>query len=161
MRHLPFAHKADVALNERTSTALCISCHAEQKKDLFKTSTHPLLSGQMNCVSCHNPHGSQPGDEAMTKKGGTNETCYACHPGKRGPFLHGHQPVTEDCGTCHNPHGTNRGSMLRMSDPMLCKSCHASSHHSPVDQSNAATGCLKCHPQVHGSNQLNGRKLAN
>ena len=93
-------HKADVALNDRTSTALCISCHAEQKADLFKTTAHPLLSGQMNCVSCHNPHGSQPGDEAMTTKGNTNDTCYSCHPGKRGPFLHGHQPVTEDCGNC-------------------------------------------------------------
>lgn len=154
-------HKADVALNDRTSTALCISCHAEQKADLFKTTAHPLLSGQMNCVSCHNPHGSQPGDEAMTTKGNTNDTCYSCHPGKRGPFLHGHQPVTEDCGNCHNPHGTNKGAMLKMSDPMLCKSCHAASHHSPTDTVNAARGCLNCHPQVHGSNHIDGRKFEN
>lgn len=51
--------------------------------------------------------------------------------------------------------------MLKMSDPMLCKSCHAASHHSPTDTVNAARGCLNCHPQVHGSNHIDGRKFEN
>ncbi len=151
------SHKADIALNPKTSTALCLSCHPDQKANLFKTSTHPLLSGQMNCVSCHNPHGTSAGSEALLKGKDKNDTCYTCHPGKRGPFVHPHEAVTEDCGNCHNPHGTNRISMLKANDPMLCTTCHANSHHNTeVDTRN---GCLTCHPRIHGSNAVGGARF--
>lgn len=148
------SHKADIALNPKTSTALCISCHTDQKANLFKTSTHPLLSGQMSCVSCHNPHGAGAGSEKLLKTTNKNDTCFTCHPGKRGPFAHAHEAVTEDCGNCHNPHGTNRTAMLKQNDPMLCLSCHATGHHNAATNEKALTraGCLTCHPRVHGSN---------
>ncbi len=158
-------HKSDIALNPKTSTALCISCHSDQKANLFKTSSHPLLSGQMNCVSCHNPHGSAPGTEALLKGTSKNETCYTCHPGKRGPFVHAHEAVTEDCANCHNPHGTNRTSMLKANDPMLCMSCHTNAHHNPTlgvasEDKYGRTGCLTCHPRIHGSNAVSGGRFA-
>lgn len=150
-------HKADIALNPKTNTALCLSCHKDQKANLFKSSTHPILSGQMNCVSCHNPHGTKAGGEALLNKDTVNDTCFTCHPGKRGPFVHPHQPVTEDCGNCHNPHGSNKGAMLTMRTPALCISCHAGAHHN--DAATNRTSCLTCHNQVHGSNNANGKGL--
>lgn len=146
------SHKADVALNPKTSTALCLSCHTDQKSNLFKTSTHPLLDGQMNCVSCHNPHGTKTGGEFLMKRETVNDTCYGCHPGKRGPFIYPHQPVTENCGECHNPHGSNKGSMLKMRGDMLCQSCHDRSH-------GGGAPCQSCHTQVHGSNSPAGKAL--
>ncbi len=150
------SHKADIATNTKTSTALCISCHASQKADMFKVSSHPLLSGQMNCVSCHNPHGTKAGGNALLKKDNTNDTCYTCHPGKRGPFLHAHQPVTEDCSNCHNPHGSNKISMLKMRDEALCRSCHNDHHNLSTGQN---TGCTTCHNKIHGSNNVGGKAL--
>ncbi|MFU0842404.1 MAG: MULTIHEME-CYTC domain-containing protein [Burkholderia sp.] len=151
------AHKADVALNSKTSTALCISCHTQQKADMFKVSSHPILSGQMNCVSCHNPHGTKAGGTALLKKDTVNDTCFTCHPGKRGPFIHSHQPVSEDCSICHNPHGSNKISMLKMRDDQLCRSCH-NDHHDFM-QGSQRTGCTTCHNKVHGSNTVGGKAL--
>lgn len=143
-------HKPDVATRKETSTALCLSCHAEKKADLFKHSGHPLLDGQMNCVSCHNPHGDKPAGEGLLKEGTVNETCFACHPGKRGPFLFNHEPVTEDCTLCHAPHGSNKSPMLNLRDPQLCQSCHPASHHDMAEKKRQ--GCTSCHGRIHGSN---------
>ena len=151
-------HGHDVALNDKTSTALCLSCHADQKANLFKHSGHPILSGQMNCVSCHNPHGDKPAGEGLLKKGTVNETCYGCHPDKRGPFLFNHEPVTEDCTSCHTPHGSNKSSMLKAREPQLCLSCHANAHHALGKEKMG--GCTRCHSAVHGSHSINGKGLA-
>ncbi len=160
-------HKADVALNPKTKTALCISCHKEKKSDLHKHFNHPLKDGQMSCTSCHAPHGNSTG-EALLKKGEINKTCYSCHPGKRGPFLHTHPPVTENCLSCHAPHGSNKRPMLNAREPYLCQSCHPASsmmyHGGYVkggrDADHTSTrmqnGCLACHPAIHGSNHPGG-----
>lgn len=161
-------HDADIALDPKTSTALCVSCHSEQKSGLFKSSSHPLLSGQMNCVSCHNPHGTAPGNEKLLKGESVNDTCYTCHPGKRGPFVHPHEAVTENCANCHDVHGTNRMAMLKMEDPMLCTSCHSTAPHDNPSLNNAnpvtskayvRTGCIACHKRIHGSNSVQGQYL--
>lgn len=129
---------------------------------------HPIPEGKMGCSDCHNPHGSI-GPKLM-KRDSVNETCYTCHMEKRGPFVHEHEPVSEDCSICHNPHGTTAESMLKMRPPFLCQSCHTP--HSPVQPSltgqtspspnslgwwNGAAitqgrGCVNCHTQIHGSN---------
>jgi predicted CXXCH cytochrome family protein len=84
---------------------------------------------------------------------------------KRGPFLHNHQPVTEDCTICHQPHGTTIANLLKSRPPFLCQDCHASSGH-PVQFAGPPTGrttsssqlgtvgrgCLNCHTNIHGSN---------
>jgi DmsE family decaheme c-type cytochrome len=96
------------------------------------------------------------------------ETCYQCHLEKRGPFVHNHQPVTEDCTICHQPHGTTIFSLLKSRPPFLCQDCHATTitgGHSMQfagprtargggtgNLGTTARGCLNCHTNIHGSN---------
>jgi len=154
--------------DKRTQPEICFTCHKEQRAQIDRPSHHPIPEGKMSCSDCHNPHGSI-GPKLM-KRDSVNETCYSCHMEKRGPFVHDHQPVSEDCSICHNPHGTTAESMLKTRAPFLCQSCHTP--HSPVQPSltgqttpslnslgwwNGAAitqgrGCLNCHNQIHGSN---------
>ena len=76
----------------------------------------------MSCSDCHNAHGSA--GPKLAKRDSTNATCYTCHAEKRGPFVHQHEPVTEDCANCHNPHGSTVASLLKARPPMLCQQCH-------------------------------------
>ena len=112
----------DKALNRTTQADLCITCHKEQRTQMAKPSHHPVPEGKMSCSDCHNVHGSA--GPKLAKRDSTNDTCYTCHAEKRGPFVHAHEPVTEDCATCHNPHGSTVPAMLKARPPMLCQQCH-------------------------------------
>lgn len=157
----------DKVLNRRTQAEVCYTCHKQQRMEMSKLSHHPIPEGKMSCTDCHNPHGSA-GQKALLKDG-TNATCFTCHPEKRGPFLHNHQPVSDDCGNCHNPHGTSAENLLKSRMPFLCQQCHGSTAHPgnvPGVRSNMpnavstnigpglgqATGCVNCHTNIHGSN---------
>lgn len=161
-------HKVHVATDavrgKRTQAEVCFTCHKTQRVKLEKPSHHPVAEGKMACSDCHNPHGST--GPSLMKRASVNETCYTCHMEKRGPFVHSHQPVTENCATCHEPHGTVADSMLKARAPFLCHTCHTP--HSPIQPSvtdkgsvtgwwNGADiaqgrGCVNCHTQIHGSN---------
>jgi DmsE family decaheme c-type cytochrome len=147
---------------KQTQAEVCFSCHKEQRIQISKPSHHPITEGKMSCSSCHNVHGDNP---KMLVKASTNETCYTCHMEKRGPFVHNHQPVTEDCGICHQPHGTTTSSLLRARIPFLCQDCHSHDSHpgqaaglpnSPTSSTRllgtVARGCLNCHTNIHGGN---------
>lgn len=153
----------DKARDKRTQTEICFTCHKEQRAQLNRPSHHPVLEGKMACSDCHNPHGSA--GPKQLKKDSINETCYMCHTEKRGPFIHNHQPVTEDCSICHNAHGTTAESLLKQRQPLLCQNCHSSDSHRTqlMQQLNArststsalgamARGCANCHTNVHGGN---------
>lgn len=112
----------DRALARTTQVDLCITCHKEQRTQMAKPSHHPIPEGKMSCTDCHNVHGSA--GPKLAKRDSTNDTCYTCHAEKRGPFVHSHEPVTEDCATCHNPHGSTVAAMLKSRPPMLCQQCH-------------------------------------
>jgi DmsE family decaheme c-type cytochrome len=112
----------DKVLTKTTQTDTCISCHKEQRAQLAKPSHHPVPEGKMGCSDCHNVHGSA--GPKLARRDSVNATCYTCHAEKRGPFVHSHEPVSEDCATCHNPHGSNVASMLKSRPPMLCQQCH-------------------------------------
>ena len=109
----------------------------------------------MDCVTCHNPHGSVT--EKLLKANSVNENCYSCHAEKRGPFLWEHPPVTESCSNCHEPHGTNHEKLLKVAKPRLCQQCHVETRH-PTRAQDPRTrfffnrSCTNCHSQVHGSN---------
>jgi DmsE family decaheme c-type cytochrome len=161
----------DKVSDKRTQPVVCFTCHKEQRTQISRPSHHPILEGKMACSDCHNPHGSV-GPKLM-KRDSVNDTCYICHAEKRGPFVHNHQPVSEDCSNCHNPHGTTVESMLKMRTPFLCHTCHTP-HGGNVPALAGATipglsptptsggksninytqglGCLNCHTQIHGSN---------
>jgi DmsE family decaheme c-type cytochrome len=104
-------------------------------------------------------------------KDSVNATCYSCHMEKRGPFVHNHQPVSDDCSNCHVPHGSTADSLLKARPPLVCYQCH-SGHGTPgiagvapgsktattnsLGKANTnieqARGCLNCHTEIHGSN---------
>jgi predicted CXXCH cytochrome family protein len=98
---------------------------------------------------------------------------------KRGPFVHNHEPVSENCALCHNPHGTTAENMLKARPPFLCHQCHTP-HGGQIGQVIGqgqetriggqapllsattsgksglnyfmARGCTNCHTEVHGTN---------
>lgn len=168
----------DKVRDKRTQPEVCFSCHKEQRTQVNKPSHHPIIEGKMSCSDCHNPHGSV-GPKLM-KRDSVVETCYSCHMEKRGPFVHNHEPVSEDCSNCHNPHGTVTESLLKARPPFLCHQCHTphganipsltgrtignntpgnttvagastSAGKSPINITQGR-GCLNCHTQVHGTN---------
>jgi len=154
-----------------TQTELCFGCHKEQRAQMHRPSHHPVPEGLMSCSDCHNPHGSAGTKQLQSDS--VNETCFQCHVEKRGPFVHNHQPVTEDCSICHNPHGTTIAKMLNSRPPFLCQECH--SHESHPSQAAAlpngratstrqlgsvGRGCLNCHVNIHGGNSTENSPTA-
>ncbi|MBE0549667.1 MAG: DmsE family decaheme c-type cytochrome [Rubrivivax sp.] len=154
-----------------TEPGVCYTCHAKQRADFQKTSSHPVRTGSMACSDCHNAHGSS--SPAMLVKATVNQTCFSCHADKRGPVLWEHAPVAEDCSLCHTAHGSVRTALLTKSPPLLCQQCHSPAGHPSVARSGAslpggggggsiflvAGSCSNCHTQVHGSNHPSGSKL--
>jgi DmsE family decaheme c-type cytochrome len=167
-------HKLHTAQDEvrdkLTQPEVCFACHKEQRVQINKPFRHPILEGKVACSDCHNVHGSNP---KQMIRSSVVETCYQCHLEKRGPFIHNHQPVTEDCTICHQPHGTTIFSLLKSRPPFLCQDCHASSGH-PVqfagprtsrgggtgNLGTTARGCLNCHTNIHGSNSTQNSPTA-
>ncbi len=162
----------DKVLSKTTEFEVCFTCHKEQRAQVSRPSHHPVLEGKVACSDCHNTHGSV--GPKLVKRDSVVETCYQCHAEKRGPFVHNHEPVSEDCGNCHNPHGTVVESMLKVRAPFLCHTCHTP-HGGFIPQlvgsqvtglkpttpnglgkgtTNVTQGraCLNCHTEVHGSN---------
>lgn len=161
----------DKVMGKMTQTETCFSCHKEQRAQVNKPSHHPVIEGKMTCSSCHNVHGDNP---KQLVKASTNETCYTCHMEKRGPFVHNHQPVSEDCGICHQPHGTTTAGMLKARAPFLCQECHNQDGHPgqtfglPTSVAGSSTstvgtvgrGCLNCHTNIHGGNSTENKATA-
>ncbi|MGZ5177393.1 MAG: DmsE family decaheme c-type cytochrome [Burkholderiales bacterium] len=168
-------HSPDRVLTKITQPEVCFTCHKQQRAEINRTFRHPILEGKVACSDCHNAHGSI--GRALMKRDSVTDTCFQCHAEKRGPFVHQHEPVTEDCSICHNPHGTVADSMLKLRPPFLCHQCHTP-HGGNIAQLRGQNqtnprygpllspstggksginytqgrGCLNCHTQIHGSN---------
>ena len=112
----------DKVLAKVTQPEVCFACHKEQRALHQRPSRHPIPEGKMACSDCHNAHGSA--GPKLAKRDSTNATCYGCHAEKRGPFVHAHEPVTDDCMNCHNPHGSTVANLLKARAPILCQQCH-------------------------------------
>lgn len=156
----------DRVLAKASQPKVCFTCHAAQRAQFHLFSSHPIGEGKVACTDCHNPHGSFGPKLLVT--GTVNETCYQCHPEKRGPFLWEHAPVREDCVNCHAPHGSTQPGLLKVRTPWLCQQCHMEAFHPSTLYSGTGVpprgvadrllmkGCLNCHSQVHGSNHPSG-----
>jgi DmsE family decaheme c-type cytochrome len=149
----------DKTRDKLTQSETCFTCHKEQRVQINRPSRHPIREGMVACSDCHNPHGSV--GPSMVLRDNVNDTCYACHMEKRGPFVRTHQPVQENCAICHNPHGTTAPNLLRQRSPFLCQQCHEPTSHRGSIGSRTATstsantlarGCLNCHTNIHGTN---------
>ncbi len=159
--------KTEASLLKMPSEAdTCFQCHTDIRKAQFQRSTHLFRNEnrehQIECSSCHEPHGSI--GEKMMRTPSVNETCYQCHAEKRGPFLFEHSPVRESCASCHRAHGSNNVALLNARTPMLCQQCHIQGRHQTVAGQPNSTfafnrGCLNCHSQVHGTNHPSGINL--
>jgi DmsE family decaheme c-type cytochrome len=161
--HSPKSSRAQLKTASVIET--CASCHKTEVAKLQRSGHMPVREGKMDCVTCHNPHGST--NVRMLRIGNwINETCVSCHTEKRGPFLWDHAPVREACNTCHDPHGSNNERMLVAKLPMLCQRCHIGTRHPSTiyDAAQLAArsnrligrGCVNCHAQIHGSNSPAG-----
>ena len=149
----------DKVRDKRTQTEVCFTCHKEQRAQVRRPSRHPILEGKVVCSDCHNPHGTA--GEKQLVRDNVNDTCYACHMEKRGPFVRTHQPVQENCAICHNPHGSTLPNLLKVRPPYLCQECHEPTSHrgnigsltgTSTSANLAARGCLNCHTNIHGTN---------
>ena len=160
----------DKVRDKMTQADVCFTCHKEQRAQINRPSHHPIKEGKVSCSSCHNPHGDNPKHLVKTS---VNETCFTCHMEKRGPFVHNHQPVTEDCTICHNPHGTTIANLLKARPPFLCQECHSHSSHPsqasglPAGRTTTTSqlgsvgrGCLNCHTNIHGGNSTQNSATA-
>jgi DmsE family decaheme c-type cytochrome len=167
-------HSVHSALSEKaqlktvTAGQTCEGCHKTEAMKVKRSGHMPVREGKMDCVTCHNPHGSS--NVRLLKVGNSlNETCASCHTEKRGPFLWEHSAGRENCASCHDPHGSNNDRMLVAKEPMLCQRCHVSSRHPATiydgtqiaAASNRVVGrsCVNCHSQIHGTNHPAGDKF--
>jgi DmsE family decaheme c-type cytochrome len=147
---------------KRTQMEVCFDCHPMRKAQLLRSSHMPVREGLMTCASCHNVHGSP--NPKLLIAATVNDTCYKCHPERRGPFLWEHPPVMENCLNCHEAHGSSRAQLLRINPPRLCQECHTSTGHPGTPQLATSRyvfnrGCTNCHSQIHGSNSPSGSRF--
>lgn len=161
------------ALKTATISETCAECHRDKvtktrRSAHMPVSNDPQRPSQMECTSCHNPHGST--NIKMLKAGtSVNDSCTSCHPEKRGPYLWEHATVADSCTNCHDPHGSSFDRMLVTKQPMLCQRCHVTTRHPPTVYDNYvrthSTGanrlvgrsCVVCHQNIHGSNAASGK----
>jgi predicted CXXCH cytochrome family protein len=153
-------------INPGKDPQACMQCHMDVQAAFHFPQHHPVLEGKMNCVQCHDPHGSDimkpAGGLAMSR---LNETCAQCHREQTRPFIYEHPAMREGCTVCHSPHGSINAKMLIEPDANLCLRCHAQvrgpgpnghifiggrDHTSSLSFGSCWTS--GCHTAVHGSN---------
>jgi DmsE family decaheme c-type cytochrome len=158
-------------LKAKTQTELCASCHRDKVAKLDRSGHMPVREGKMQCMTCHNVHGST--NVKLLRKGDSiSELCTSCHAEKRGPFLWEHAPSRDGCVTCHDPHGSSNERMLVAKPPILCQRCHVGTRHPSTIYDAALVGagskpsvrvygrtCVSCHSAIHGSNHPSGQRF--
>jgi predicted CXXCH cytochrome family protein len=153
--------------NPGKDPAACFECHRQEQGEFQLPQHHPVLEGKMNCVQCHDPHGSDilkpAGGLARTR---LNESCAQCHREQTRPFVFEHPALREGCTVCHTPHGSINAKLLIQRDLNLCLRCHAQVQGPSVAPGHVYIGkkdhtaylrmgaCWSsgCHTAVHGSN---------
>jgi predicted CXXCH cytochrome family protein len=151
-------------VNPAKNPSACYECHSQVEAEFHLPQRHPVNEGHMNCLQCHDPHGT----DIFKPKGGLamgrqNESCAQCHREQTRPFVFEHEAMREGCVVCHNPHGSINRKLLVQSDANLCLKCHAQvqrvageifigniPHAARLRQGTCWSS--GCHTAVHGSN---------
>ena len=154
-------------INPGKEAAACFECHRQEQAEFHLPQHHPVLEKKMNCVQCHDPHGSDifkpAGGLAMAR---LNEGCAQCHREQTRPFVFEHPALREGCTACHSPHGSINAKLLIQRDLNLCLKCHAQVQGPSVARGQVYIGIVDhtsylrmgacwssgCHTAVHGSN---------
>ncbi len=104
-------------------SALCFSCHAEDRNMLkgAKYIHFPVARGE--CTSCHAPHESDI--EFHLKGRSISALCYRCHDKNMFKYKYVHAPVQDgNCSACHTPHVSKYKGLLSARGEALCVTCH-------------------------------------
>jgi predicted CXXCH cytochrome family protein len=153
-------------VNPGKESSACFTCHLQQQAEFNLPQHHPVPEGRLNCVQCHDPHGSD-----IMKPAGLglamarlNESCANCHREQGKPHVFEHEALREGCTVCHVPHGSVNAKLLVDRDANLCLKCHAQNHGAgaagklfigTIDHtayvSRGACWSAGCHPAIHGS----------
>ncbi len=153
--HLPHAGPARLLLAE--TPALCESCHGEVKEQTSRKVPHPPAA-EGNCLTCHDPHGTDHEGLLVTDAG---SLCLGCHEPVRTQLgaRVAHEPAASGrCVSCHEPHGSVDEHLTVANLGGACLSCHqnvaaqgAENPHAPVTEGD----CLSCHsPHASGRESL-------
>jgi predicted CXXCH cytochrome family protein len=130
-----------------------MDCHADQENTVrqFRVTHDPVE--KMNCVACHQAHGSELESHLKSEQPGL---CLICHGEITQYWQDGvaHEPAKESCTECHNGHGSSNDSILIMAKDELCVNCHDIVEtdfiktHKGIKPSTGS--CLGCH-DPHGA----------
>jgi DmsE family decaheme c-type cytochrome len=140
---------------KRWNSEACLTCHTNVARQFEMRSAHPLQSGNIKCIDCHDLSGTK--DQMLAI--GMDWSCQGCHSDKSGPFTYEH-PVTSShlvngggCVECHNPHGSNNSKLLNQPESGICLQCHTtpSGHRTQHAGLGTKFACANCHSEIHGS----------
>ena len=147
-------HNSGEASPRKDQAAFCIKCHTETKTGFADRSSHPLLSGNVTCLSCHRFSKRIDDDGAYD----LDRICHDCHPEQAGPFPYEHAAANAysveggSCMECHRPHGSPNDRLLNQPTNQLCRQCHMVPRHRIAHGGiYAGYDCRSCHVDIHGS----------
>ncbi|UCC78922.1 MAG: hypothetical protein JSW64_11645 [Candidatus Zixiibacteriota bacterium] len=133
----------------------CVSCHSSVAMEFQRRSAHPVESGNIRCVDCHDLSSIENAEFKI----GFDWSCQSCHEEIAGPFLYEH-PVTYShlveggsCMECHEPHGSVNDRLLKQTSRVLCLQCHdvPPGHITNHSGLGSRYACVQCHSEIHGS----------
>ena len=141
---------------------VCIGCHKKYSqthpvRKSWRFEHGPVAAG--DCLSCHQPHGSNHRNLLRKKAGQSCSICHSdlSHPKPPHPGLH--KPVKQGkCLTCHVSHGSKTRHLLRANPIESCLKCHKKvreklaktrAHHGAMERGQRCLNCHTGHAALH------------